>query len=224
MIKLFIFDLDGVLTSTSIEHFAAWKTIIKKRFNITLSDSIEELTKGVSRMDSLNVILESCGLENEITNEEKKQIAIQKNELYKSLISEFNFNNLYSGVINLFQYLKSKNILIALGSASINGPSIIDALGITSYFDYVVNPKELRSKPSPDIFNKAKEHFNLLPHECVGVEDAISGVTSIKKACMYAIGIGDVNQLHHADIVFDTIAELDYQFLEKLIEGDYGKT
>ncbi len=221
MIKLFIFDLDGVITSTSIEHFSAWKEIIKDRFNIYINDSIEEKTKGVSRMQSLNRILESYDLEYIISDNEKVRLATLKNELYKSMISNFDETNIYPGVIKLFEYLKKKNILIALGSASKNGPSIIDGLGIRNYFDYIVDPTDLMSKPHPDIFNKAMNHFNLSPSECVGIEDAISGVTSIKSAKMYAIGIGNQEQLNHADIVFKSIAEIDNKFLENLIEGDH---
>jgi len=223
MIKLFIFDLDGVITSTSNEHFHAWKMIIKERFDIDVNDSVEHLTKGVSRMESLNRILVSIGLSIAISNEEKEQLAHKKNELYKSLISNFNKNNIYPGVIKLFEYLKEKDILIALGSASKNGPTLISSLGIKDYFDYVVDPANLNSKPHPDIFNKAMNHFELLPSDCVGIEDAISGVTSIKSANMYAIGIGDKEQLNHADVVFKNINEIDCKFLENLIEGDYGK-
>jgi beta-phosphoglucomutase len=222
MIKLFIFDLDGVITSTSNEHFMAWKRVIKDRFSIDVDDAVEELTKGVSRMQSLNRILESIGLSQSISDEEKMDIAYTKNELYKSLISNFNENNIFPGVLKLFKYLKEKNILIALGSASKNGPTLISRLGIKDYFDYIVDPANLNSKPHPDIFNKAMKHFDLLPGECVGIEDAISGVTSIKSANMYAIGIGDKEQLNHADVVFKNINEINFKFLENLIEGDHG--
>jgi len=222
MIKLVIFDLDGVITSTSDEHFKAWKTIIKERFNLEIADDVEILTKGVSRTESLNRILESCGLNETLTNKDKDIIATQKNELYKSLISSLNKDNIYPGVIKLFDYLKTNNILIALGSASKNGPSIIEGLEIKNYFDYVVDPTYLKSKPHPDIFNNAMNHFSLLPSECIGIEDAISGVTSIKSANMFAIGIGSKEQLNHADAIFNSINEIDYKFLKNLIEGDHG--
>ncbi len=222
MIKLFIFDLDGVLTSTSVQHFTAWKIVFKERFNILVDDRIEEKTKGVSRMQSLERILESYNLENTIPDSEKIILATQKNEIYKSLISDFNEDDIFPGVIKLFEYLKNKNILIALGSASKNGPSIIDGLGIRKYFDYLVNPEFLRSKPHPDIFNEAMNHFNLKTDECIGIEDAISGVEAIKAANMFAIGIGDSEQLNQADVIYKNINEIDYKFLRNLIEGDHG--
>lgn len=217
MIKLFIFDLDGVITSTSIEHFEAWRRVIKERFNVYVEDEIEEFTKGVSRMDSLNIILKAYNLD-AITEEEKLVLATKKNEMYKEMISHFDKNNIFEGIIELFDFLKNQKIFIALGSASKNGPSIIESLGIKEYFDYVVDPSNLNSKPSPDIFNKAMNYFNLKPHECVGVEDAVSGVKSIKAAGMYAIGIGDSVQLKQANRVFEKIIDIDYSYLKKVIE------
>jgi len=220
--KLFIFDLDGVLASTSDEHFEAWKIILNKRFNIKVADEIEEKTKGVSRLDSLNRILESYQLENTISQQEKEELAYRKNELYKELIENFDETNLFCGVVELLDFLKSKNILIALGSASKNGPTIIKSTKIEKYFDYVVDPSLIPSKPDPSIFNKAAEHFHLTPDECVGIEDAISGIQAIKSANMYAIGIGSKEQLNHADIVFESVGKIDFKFLEKLIGGNYG--
>ena len=224
MKKLFIFDLDGVLTSTSIEHFKAWKLVIRSRFNKEIDDSVEVLTKGVSRMESLNKILESLGLANELSHYDKVILATEKNELYKSMISRFDESNVYPGVIELFEFLKRNHILIALGSASRNGPSIIESIGIKNYFDFIVDPSKLKSKPNPDIFLKAMNHFELRSVECVGIEDAVSGVEAIKSSGMYAIGIGDKEELKQADIIYDSISDIETSFLTKLIEGEYGKT
>ena len=140
MIKLFIFDLDGVLASTSNEHFTAWKEVIKDRFNIDVEDYVEEFTKGVSRMDSLNKILDAYNIK--ISDSQKEGLAYIKNEKYKELISKFDETNLFSGVKEMFQFLKSKNILIALGSASKNGPALLKSLGIVDYFDFVVEDRK----------------------------------------------------------------------------------
>ncbi len=221
MIKLFIFDLDGVLASTSNEHFTAWKKVIKDRFKVEVEDFVEEKTKGVSRMESLNRILETYDIK--VSDSVKEELAFIKNERYKELISEFNETNLFSGVKELFKYLKSKNIKIALGSASKNGPKLIESLKIKKYFDFVVDPGPLNSKPHPDIFNNAMNHFSLKPHECIGVEDAISGVKAIKSAKMIAIGIGKKEVLNQADYVFDSIDSVNHSFLETLIKDNYEK-
>lgn len=221
MIKLFIFDLDGVLASTSEEHFTAWKEVIKDRFNIDVEDYVEEFTKGVSRMDSLNRILETYDLK--VSETEKETLAHIKNEKYKELIDKFDESNLFEGVKELFEFLKQNNILIALGSASKNGPKLIESLGIKKYFDFVVDPAPLQSKPSPDIFKSAMNHFKLSPKECIGIEDAIAGVKAIKRARMISIGIGDKKTLSEADYVYNNIKSIEFSFLELLIKDQYEK-
>lgn len=216
MVKLFIFDLDGVIASTSEEHFTAWKKVIKDRFNIEIEDYIEEKTKGVSRMDSLNRILESYNIS--ISEEEKIDLAKRKNDIYVSLISDFDESKLFKGIIGMLDFLKDNNVLIALGSASKNGPNLISSLGIKDYFDYVVDPGQLKSKPSPEIFLKAMNFFELRPNECIGVEDAISGVSAIKSAGMKAIGIGSSTLLKHADYIYENIIDINDSFLETLIK------
>lgn len=216
-IKLFIFDLDGVLASTSDEHFQAWRNLIKNEFNLEIESSVEELTKGVSRKESLNRILETCNIE--VSLAEKEVLMAKKNKTFQELISVYTPNNLFDNVINLFNYLKQSNILLALGSASKNGPTIIKSLEIEKYFDYVVNPEGLASKPHPDIFLNAMNYFGLSPEECIGVEDAIAGVQAINSAGMYSIGIGEKHILHEANIVFKHIKKITVKNIEKLI-GD----
>jgi beta-phosphoglucomutase len=215
MIKLFIFDLDGVLTSTSNEHFSAWKQVVKEKLHIDVEDYVEEKTKGVSRIQSLNRILETYHVS--LPKEDIELMAFEKNEIYKRLINNFSERNVFNGVIKIFEYLKKNHIKIALGSASKNGPTLIRKLGIETYFDFVVDPSSLPSKPHPDIFLNAMEHFHLTPSECVGVEDAVSGVKAIKAAGMTAIGIGDPKILHQADFVFDSLDTIKMDFLEHLI-------
>lgn len=219
MKKLFIFDLDGVLTSTSNEHFLAW-TLLGKELNISIDKSVEEKTKGVSRLDSLEIILSEYNLENSYSLEEKIILANKKNKMYKQLINRYSPTDLFEGVIELFEYLKTKNVLIALGSASMNGPKLINNLGINKYFDYFVDPSKNLSKPSPSIFLDAMNHFSLTSEECVGVEDAISGIEAINCASMYSIGIGTIENLDKSNIVFSSIKEIEFDWLEKLIEGN----
>ncbi|AIO19370.1 Beta-phosphoglucomutase [Candidatus Izimaplasma bacterium HR1] len=209
MIRLVIFDLDGVLTSTSVEHFAAWKKVVKDEFNIDIDDSVEEQTKGVSRMDSLERILESIGKET-IPLIDKQRIANTKNEMYIKMIRKYNESNLFEGVIELFQFLKEKGIKIALGSASKNGPNIVKSLGIFKMIDYIVDPSENRGKPNPDIFLDAKNHYDLLSEECIGVEDAQAGINAINSAGMKSIGITKESVLFNFDYGYQEIKDIDY--------------
>ena len=201
-IKGVIFDLDGVLTNASDAHFSAWKALAKT-IGIDLPDHFESRLKGVSRKVSLERILDYGGLT--IPNGEQERLREQKNTHYQAIIRTFDASNLYQGVELLLNQLRSVHVKIALGSASLNAPMLIDALGIAQYFDYVVNPKKLKSKPAPDIFLDAQQAFKLPSAACLGIEDAVAGIDAIKAANMHAVGIGDAKELMHADACFPNI-------------------
>lgn len=217
-IKCAIFDLDGVITETSDQHFEAWQYLGKK-LDIDLEPSFEEKLKGISRMESLEIILEAHHLNDQYSISEKKELTDIKNNYYKQLLKGFTRDNINQGVIRLFEYLKTNNIFLALGSASKNSPFILEALQIEQYFDYIVDPRNKASKPAPDIFNDAKYQFNLKGSECIGFEDAVAGVTAINEANMYSIGIGDKEILSHADVVYKDVASIDYLHLKQIIKG-----
>lgn len=208
-IKCFIFDMDGVLTETSEQHYFAWKKLAEE-LGITIDRKFNEKLKGVSRIDSLNRILEYGGKLNQYSEEEKLQLAAKKNKNYVEMISKITEENLFEGVKNLFEELKKRNIKIAIGSASKNAPRLIKFLGIEKYIDYIVNPEEIeKGKPAPDTFLKAAQALGLEPEKCVGVEDAKAGIESIKSAGMFAVGIGNKTVLDKADIVYKETKAID---------------
>lgn len=210
MIKAVIFDLDGVITETNIQHFQAWKAMANM-IGVEIDLSFNESLKGVSREESLKAILKHGGILGKYSEEEMEKLSFCKNEYYKQLISRFTPDQVFEGVVELFQYLRSKGIKIAIGSASRNAPTLIKAMELEEYIDYIVNPDEVKKgKPSPDIFLKAAEVLGVKASECIGIEDSIAGVKAIKAAGMYAIGIGDESILKEADIVFKSIGDLDF--------------
>jgi beta-phosphoglucomutase len=208
--KLFIFDMDGVITSSSDEHFEAWK-VLAKELGFEVRDEVEELTKGVSRMDSLEVILKEGNLLDAFTMEEKLEMASKKNDLYLEMISNFTPANLLPGVRGFLEELQSKGIQIALASASKNSKMLLEKLEITEFFDYIVDPTTVPGKPEPDIFLKAANELGVDIKDCVGVEDALSGVQAIKSANMYCVGIGSAEVLTNADIVYANCGEINLE-------------
>ena len=148
--------------------------------------------------------------QDDFSNEQKQLLATKKNDNYKKMIAAFTQDQLFEGVLELLEELREKGIKIALGSASKNGPALLKSLGIRSYFDYLVNPAEVKGKPHPDIFLKACEELGVDPKNAVGVEDAVSGIEAIKKAGMYAIGIGDPTVLQEADIIYPETKDIKW--------------
>ncbi|MBN1623153.1 MAG: beta-phosphoglucomutase [Clostridia bacterium] len=216
-IRAMIFDMDGVLTSSSDEHFAAWR-ILASDLGFDLPDELEVLTKGVSRMDSLEIILKHGQMQDEFTYEQKNELASSKNEIYMDMISKFTASDLLPGAVQLLEVCKAGNIKVALASASKNGPILMERLGITHYFDYVVNPAEIaHGKPAPDIFLKAAGELGVNPRFCAGIEDAVAGIRSIKAAGMIAVGIGDTDELSEADIVYPDCSVVDLLEINRIM-------
>ena len=207
-IKGFIFDMDGVLTETSENHFFAWKALAKS-IGIEIDRHINEQLKGISRQASLEVILRSKRKENDFTPEEKEKLMTEKNNAYVEMINQFDQSNLLPGVYAMLEALNKKGIKVAIASASRSAEMLSRLMNIEQFVDYIVDPTTVPGKPEPDIFIKAAQGLGLIPTECVGVEDAVAGIEAIKSAGMFAVGIGSSSQLSKADIVYDTPIQMD---------------
>lgn len=212
MLKGVIFDLDGVITNTAEYHYKAW-SYLGKEIGIEVDRKFNENLKGISRMESLELILKHGNKEGAYTKEEKKALTDKKNNHYKKLIKKMTKSDILPGIENLLNELKENNIKIALASASRNGPMLLKNLEIEDYFNYIVNPSHIKNgKPAPDIFLDGLKGLNLKAEEVIGIEDAVAGVEAIKSARMIAIGVGV-----EADIKVSSTKELTYSFLLKAI-------
>lgn len=206
---LAIFDLDGVLTETSVQHYIAWKSLADE-LGIEFDLDYNEKLKGVSRLESLELILIKGNMEKAFSSEEKNKLATKKNNLYIALIEDFTRKDLFPGVIVLFEMLIDLGIKIALASASNNAKKLLENMAIAQYFDLIVDPSQLKQgKPSPEIFLKAASTLAIDPKRCIGFEDAVAGISAIKGAGMYAVGIGDPEVLCEADIVYPQIQKVE---------------
>jgi beta-phosphoglucomutase len=173
--KAIIFDLDGVICSTDEYHFQAWSQLAKKLgiTNFTRKDGVRQL--GLSRMDSLEVLLEKC--DKQFTPEEKVELATYKNEIYKSMLSNMSPKDLSDEVKDTLNKIKAKGIKIAIGSSSKNTPLILKQLGLDGFFDAVSDGNNItHAKPDPEVFLTAAKFLGERPQECMIVEDAKSGI------------------------------------------------
>ena len=205
-----IFDLDGVLTDTAEYHYQAWKRLAD-RLGIHFDREINERLKGVSRMDSLQIILD---LDNrKCTPEEMERLATDKNQDYVSLIQGITPADLLPGAKNLLDSLQSQGYKLALASVSKNAMMVLQNLRIEHYFDYVADAAKIaKGKPDPEIFLTCAENLGLAPKICIGVEDAQAGVRAIKDGGMFAVGVGDPEVLNLADVV---IPDLEHFLIDE---------
>ena len=207
MIKAFIFDLDGVITDTAKFHFIAWQKLAQ-RLGFDIDHEFNEKLKGVGRMDSLNLILQHGGIS--LTEAEKESEAERKNDEYVELIADMNASDLRPGAREAREAIRAAGLKTGLASASKNAPAILARLGISDLFDTIVDARfVINGKPDPEIFLKGAAQLDLSVTECIGVEDAVAGLQSIKDAGMYAIGIGDPAVLTLADTVIDGLHQFD---------------
>lgn len=212
MLKGVIFDLDGVITNTAEYHYQAW-AYLGKEIGIEIDRTFNEKLKGISRMESLELILEHGNKADLYTKEEKMALAEKKNNYYKESIKQMTKKDLLPGIEKLLQELKDHQIKIALASASKNGPMILKKLEIEAYFDYIVNPAYIKNgKPAPDIFLDALNGLGLKAQEAIAIEDARAGVEAIQKAGMIAVGVGV-----EADVMVNSTEELSYDFLVQVL-------
>lgn len=211
----FIFDLDGVIVDTAKYHFKAWQSLAKNfQYNFTEQDN--EQFKGVSRVRSLELLLEMA--QYKATEKEKEQWLIDKNTHYLALISHMNNSEILPGITEILKTLKAQQIPVALGSASKNAQPILEKVGLLSYFDVLVDGNEVTmAKPNPEVFLTAAKGLGVAPEDCVVFEDAQAGVAAAKAAKMTCVGIGDPAILFNADHCFTSTAEITPSFVQSLI-------
>lgn len=213
--KAFIFDLDGVITDTAEFHFLAWRKLAQE-LGVSMDRQFNEQLKGISRMESLERILELTPSSRSLSYEERLRLANQKNDHYLEFIDLINPDYILPGIESLLKKIKAQHIKIALGSASKNALKVLEKLLLTNYFDYVVDAtKVTKGKPNPETFTTAADFLNIPYSECIGLEDAAVGVEAINKANMFSVGVGALEHLSHADYLVGNTSELMFEEIVK---------
>jgi len=212
--KAVIFDLDGVIVDTAKYHFIAWQEIARQ-LGINFTEKDNEKLKGVSRVKSLDIILELGN--KKLSKAEKAALLEAKNNRYLSLISKMNEDEMLPGIKKLLNDLQNAGMSFALGSASKNARRILNALGITDMFTAIVDGNDVtKAKPDPEVFTTAADKLGVPYELCIVVEDSQAGIEAAKNAGMKVIGIGDKNNLEKADFVLPETGRLNRAILEQL--------
>jgi beta-phosphoglucomutase len=198
-IKACLFDLDGVIVDTAKYHYLAWKRLANELgFDFTEEDN--ERLKGVSRMKSLEILLEIGGVS--FDEKTKEELAAKKNAWYVEYISSMDSSEILSGVLHFLKELKENDIKISLGSVSKNAMSILSNVGIVDYFDAVIDGTKItHAKPDPEVFLKGAAELGVAPENCVVFEDAQAGIEAAINAGMFSVGVGSPEVLGRADFV-----------------------
>lgn len=216
-IKGALFDLDGVIVDTAKYHYIAWRQLAQKLgFDFTEHDN--ERLKGVSRMASLEILLEVGGVTG-LSDDEKLALATEKNSNYVELISRMTPDEVLPGAEAFLQSLRREGYKVSLGSASKNAMTILNRLNLTHLFDAIIDgTKVAKAKPDPEVFLKGAEALGLQPQECVVFEDAAAGIEAAIAGGMKCVGIGSPSVLGKANMVIAGLHEMTTEKLDTLSE------
>lgn len=201
-----IFDLDGVICCTDQYHERAWREMAEE-FGIYFDPAVSNRLRGVSREESLEIILEHAG--KVFSPEEKKKMAEKKNAIYIKLLDRMSPGDLEEDVRSTLEQLRNRGCLLAIGSSSKNTRKILDKIGLGNYFDAVCDGNEItHSKPDPEVFLKAAGKIGLAVSECLVVEDACAGISAASAGGFYSAGLGDAAKDKNVTWALNTFGDL----------------
>lgn len=204
--KGIIFDLDGVICYTDQFHYKAWKKL-SDRLGIYFDEEINNRLRGVSRMESLEIILERS--DEKYTEEEKNKFAEEKNETYKELLKQMSPSDLSDEVKDTLHKLRARGYKLAIGSSSKNTRTILERIGLDDFFDEISDGTNIsKSKPDPEVFIKAAEFLGENPEDCLVVEDAMAGIEAAYQGGFKSAGLGEANNHLRVDYKMDKLSDL----------------
>lgn len=193
-----IFDLDGVICFTDQYHYRAWKQMADG-IGVYFDEEINNRLRGVSRMASLDIILERSA--KQYSAAEKEALAERKNDIYRELLLQMSPKDLPVDVKNTLEELRNRGVRLAIGSSSKNTKTILKQIGLEDFFDAVSDGTNItHSKPHPEVFLKAADMLHLQPSECMVVEDALAGIDAAVAGGFGSAGIGEAAT--HAQVTF----------------------
>ncbi|MFP4020932.1 MAG: beta-phosphoglucomutase [Halanaerobium sp.] len=212
-IKGFIFDLDGVITDTAEYHYKSWQKLADEE-DLFFNREVNEQLRGVSRMESLEIILDG----KEIPEDLKKEWTDRKNAYYQEYLEEISKDDILDDMEAKLEKLKADGFKLAVGSSSRNARKVLKHLQITDIFDTIADGNSVENaKPAPDLFLHAAKNLGLEPEECVVLEDAESGVEAALAANMIAVGVGPEGRVGKAHLVYRNVSDIDFdEILKKL--------
>lgn len=214
-IKACIFDLDGVIVDTAKYHFVAWRRLANE-LGIDFTEKENEQLKGVSRRDSLELILKWGGIT--IPENQMKELTDRKNDWYLEHISKMSPEEILPGVTLFLEELKYRGIRIGLGSASKNALFILKQVGLNDFFEAVIDGTQvINGKPHPEVFLKGASALDVLPTQCIVFEDAEKGVEAAIEGGMIAVGVGAESVLGHAHYVIPDFQNIRYDVLMEIL-------
>ena len=184
MKKGIIFDMDGTIVDSLPYHYKAWKIFFRENKVENFSEKLKEY-KGGGTLDLMTAVYGDKYSRNElkIMTDDKEIIFRQ---IYKNNVEPI------KGFMKMFEFIKSKKILVGLASNAIrkNVKMILNELKIYEEFDSIICGDEVKKgKPNPEMFDETVNRFKLKKKECLIFEDSVEGVSAAVNSKVDVIGI-----------------------------------
>ena len=182
-----IFDLDGVLTSTSAWHEQSWADAAE-RFGLPVSEAALRATRSVPRASSLAALLAHAG----VAMDEPTRNAVMtfKNQRYQELIAGLTAADAFPGARDVLETCRSLGLRTAVASASLNAQQVLERLGLVRLVEFVADPRDAAPKPSPEIYGRCCAALNVLPQAAICIEDGAPMIANLRAEGLYTVGVG----------------------------------
>jgi HAD superfamily hydrolase (TIGR01509 family) len=199
MIKLIVFDLDGVLVETKKLHYDALNKALRDvdtKYEITLEEHLSKYD-GLSTRKKLDLL----GREKGLSGMEFERIWMRKQLYTSQMLRELKSDD---RIINVLSKLKNDGYTIAVASNSIRDSVKITLLklGFLEYIDFYLSNEDVRHpKPHPEIYLRAIIESSSSPKETLIIEDSIVGRKAANESGAYLMGINNPTDIIYENII-----------------------
>jgi HAD superfamily hydrolase (TIGR01509 family) len=180
MIKLIIFDLDGVLVDAKKIHYDTLNQALRSidtKYEISITDHLS-MYDGLKTNQKLDLLTKYKNLDRKW----HQQIWEEKQKLTIEAISQLSKNE---KLINLFKNLRNKGFKLACCSNSVRRSVLImlSKIGLIEYLDLILSNEDVKNaKPYPEIYWKAMSIMEVLPEQTLIVEDSPTGLLAASRS------------------------------------------
>lgn len=199
-----IFDLDGVLTSTSARHEESWRDAAE-RFGFQVTPESLKATRSVPRATSLAALLNHAGVR--LDQATQDAVMAFKNMRYKELIAGLKPDDAFPGARDALVRCRNLGLRVGVASASMNSREVLERLALLDLVEHIADPREAAPKPSAEIYGISCAALGAFPQHAICIEDGASMIANLRAEGMYTVGVGDSGLGAHEHV--PTIANWD---------------
>ncbi len=218
MIQGVIFDMDGVIMDSEHLHYKVEKAILSN-FDEPFQPEDHARFVGQTTQDLWKALCAERNLP-----QPPEVLALLDNADYMKELENGDIEAI-EGIVPLLKKLKEEGIPMVVASSAIrkNIETVLDRLAIRSYFKGYVSGQDVeKTKPHPEIFQRAAAMIEVDPANCLIIEDARHGVEAAKAAGAFCVGYRNKNSgnqdLSKADMIVDRIDQIDLNEINQTIE------